>query len=144
MPLLIYPKPFYDTSIVKEPECDNGNDKRQCQKQNQHNQRREQGHLECHHNTAWADLYKRSYQCYAKHSSSQRTNNPGQQHIGETFLNHHFSELPVRHTNALHGGKLMTAGNDIGHNQIDEVDQAHQSKYSTYHSANQQDNIFNA
>lgn len=38
----------------------------------------------------------------------------------------------------------MTAGNDIGHNQIDEVDQAHQSKYSTYHSANQQDNIFNA
>lgn len=52
--------------------------------------------------------------------------------------------LPVRHTNALHSGKLMTAGNDIGHNQIDEVDQAHQSKYSTYHSANQQDNIFNA
>lgn len=52
--------------------------------------------------------------------------------------------LPVRHTNALHGGKLMTAGNDIGHNQIDEVDQAHQSKYSTYHSANQQDNIFHA
>ena len=79
MPLLIYPKPFYDTSIVKEPECDNGNDKRQCQKQNQHNQCRQQGHLECHHDTAWADFYKSPYQCHAKHSSSQRTDNPGQQ-----------------------------------------------------------------
>ena len=38
------------------------------------------------------------------------------------FRNHHLSELPVRHTDALHGGKLMTSGNDIGHNQVDEVD----------------------
>ena len=36
----------------------------------------------------------------------------------------------------------MAAGNDVGHNQIDEVDQAHQGKHSADHSANQQDNIF--
>ena len=36
----------------------------------------------------------------------------------------------------------MAADNDIGHNQVDEVDQAHQGKHRTDHSANQQDNIF--
>ena len=137
--LFIYPKPLYNTSIIKEPECDNRNDKCQCQKQNQHNQRRQQGYLECHHDTGWTVFYKSPYQCYAKRPRSQCTNNPCQQHIGETFRNHHLSELLIRHTNTLHDGKFMTAGNDIGHNQIDEVDQAHQSKYSTYHSANQQD-----
>jgi len=122
MSLLIYPKPLYDTPIVKEPERDNGNNKRQYQKENQHNQRRQQGHLECHHDTTWADVYKSPYQCHAKHTSSQRTDNPGQQHIGETFRNHHLSELLVRHTDTLHGGKLVPAGNDVCHNQIDEVD----------------------
>ncbi len=43
--LFIYPKPLYDTPIVKESECNNRNDKRQYQKENQHNQRRQQGYL---------------------------------------------------------------------------------------------------
>lgn len=38
----------------------------------------------------------------------------------------------------------MSAGNDISHNQIDEVDQTHQGKYSSNHSANQKNYIFNA
>ena len=122
MPLLIYPKPFYNTSIIEETECDNGHNKRQCQKENQHNQCREQGHLECHHDTAWTDFYKSPYQCYAKHTSSQRTNNPCQQYIREAFRNYHFAELPVRHADTLHSSKLVPAGNNVGHNQIDEVD----------------------
>lgn len=53
-----YPKPLYDTPIVKESECDNRNDKRQHQKKNQHNQRRQQGYLECHHHTGRTIFYK--------------------------------------------------------------------------------------
>ena len=56
--LFIYPKLLYDTPIIKEPECDNRNDKRQYQKENQHNQRRQQGYLECHHHTGRTIFYK--------------------------------------------------------------------------------------
>ena len=56
--LFIYPKPLYDTPIVKESECNNRNDKRQYQKENQHNQRRQQGYLECHHHTGRTVFYK--------------------------------------------------------------------------------------
>ena len=56
--LFICPKPLYDSPIVKESECNNRTDKRQYQKENQHNQRRQQGYLECHHHTGRTVFYK--------------------------------------------------------------------------------------
>ena len=44
--------------------------------------------------------------------------------------------------NVSHNTIILKQSNDVGHNQVDEVDQPHQSKHRANHSSNQQDNIF--
>lgn len=62
--------------------------------------------------TGDTDFYQNHTQC----PRNQSTDNPCQQHIGETFRNHHLWELPACHADSLHGDKLIAVGNDIYHN----------------------------
>ncbi len=118
------PQSFHHSSLVKEAENDQRNNRSQQQIKHTNDQNRNQCdiHSEEPHRWRVQDIFQH------RHSKQQRnhsTNDVCTSGIVDAFINHQPLKLAICHTDTLHSRKLMAAGDNIGDNHICKVNQSY-------------------
>ena len=136
------PQSFHHSSLVKEAENDQRNNRSQQQIKHTNDQNRNQCdiHSEEPHRWRVQDIFQH------RHSKQQRnhsTNDVCTSGIVDAFINHQPLKLAICHTDTLHSRKLMATGNNIGDDHICKVNQscqchdtANQTTYNPNHTCN--------